>query len=98
MRTVCVTVIMYSHFSLNSRHTYKRSFELGDKSKMPLVLFGDGLTNRAQVRFKGLQAGVSRKIYKLLKTKEKQGLVLVLDIDEFRTSKVCNQLHMIINI
>ncbi|KAI8970490.1 hypothetical protein BDF20DRAFT_838838 [Mycotypha africana] len=62
----------------------------GDKSKKPLVLFDDGLTNRAQVRFKGLQAGVSNKIYKHLKTKEEQGLVLVIDIDEFRTSKICN--------
>ncbi|KAI8984400.1 hypothetical protein BDF20DRAFT_911502 [Mycotypha africana] len=39
-----------AHQSVNimdNHHTYKRSFELGDKSKMPLVLFGDGLTNGA---------------------------------------------------
>ncbi|KAI8981799.1 hypothetical protein BDF20DRAFT_834479 [Mycotypha africana] len=52
-----------------------------------VTLAGDGLTNSAQVRFKGLQAGVSNTIYKHLKTKEKQGLVLVIDMDEFRTSK-----------
>jgi hypothetical protein len=55
---------------------------------MPLVVFGDGLKNKSQVRFKGHRHGVSEKIYKHLRVKEKCGEVLLLDIHEFRTSSV----------
>ncbi|CEG80616.1 hypothetical protein RMATCC62417_14921 [Rhizopus microsporus] len=57
---------------------------------MPLVVFGDGLTNKSSVRFRGLRHGVSEKIYKHLKLKEKLGELCLLDIDKFRTSQVCN--------
>ncbi|PHZ09323.1 uncharacterized protein RHIMIDRAFT_294507 [Rhizopus microsporus ATCC 52813] len=57
---------------------------------MPLVIFGDGLKNKGHVRFKGLRHGVSNKIYRQLKHREGLGELLLLDINEFKTSKTCN--------
>ncbi|KAI8077385.1 uncharacterized protein B0P05DRAFT_544822 [Gilbertella persicaria] len=44
---------------------------------MPLIVFGDGLKNKSHVKFKGLH-------------NEKRGELLLLDIDEYKTSKTCN--------
>lgn len=79
---------IFTH-SIN-RNSHRRAFQTGDTTKMPLVVFGDGLTNKSSVRFRGLQHGVSEKIYKHLRLKEKLGELCLLDIDEFRTSQVCN--------
>ena len=57
---------------------------------MPLVVFGDGLKNKAHVKFRGLRHGLNEKIYKHLIQKEKQGQLLLVDINEFNTSKVCS--------
>lgn len=53
-----------------------------------MIVFGDGLTNKSHVKFKGLRTGVVDKLYKQLKLREKLGELLLLDIDEFNTSKV----------
>lgn len=55
---------------------------------MPLIVFGDGLKGKAHVRIRRKRVGVSEIIYRNLKNREKLGEVLVLDIDEFRTSSV----------
>jgi hypothetical protein len=55
---------------------------------MPLVVFGDGLKNEYHVRFRGLRHGVSGKLYKQLKIRERRGELLLMDISEFKTSKV----------
>ena len=41
--------------------THKEKFEESDRSKMPLVIFGDSLRNRDHVKFKGLRYDVSKK-------------------------------------
>ncbi|KAG2209788.1 hypothetical protein INT47_001936 [Mucor saturninus] len=69
---------------------FKEKFEEGDKSKMPMIIFGDGLKNKSHVRFKGLRHGVIDKLYKQLKRRENLGELLLLDIDEYNTSKTCN--------
>ncbi|KAI8880209.1 hypothetical protein K501DRAFT_286384 [Backusella circina FSU 941] len=55
---------------------------------MPLIIFGDGLKNKTQMKFKGLRHGVSERLYRQLKKRERLGELLLLDINEFRTSKV----------
>lgn len=55
---------------------------------MPLVVFGNGLKNKSHVKFKGLRHGVSEAIYRRLKHRERLGELLLLDIDEYKTSKV----------
>jgi hypothetical protein len=55
---------------------------------MPLVIFGDGLKNKSNVKFKGLRHGVTEKIYRQLKLREKLGQLILLDIDEYNTSNV----------
>lgn len=55
---------------------------------MPMVIFGDGTKNKSLTKFKGLRAGVIDKLYKHLKQRERLGELLLLDIDEFNTSKV----------
>ncbi|KAI8638421.1 hypothetical protein BD408DRAFT_423041 [Parasitella parasitica] len=52
---------------------------------MPLVVFGDGLKNKDHIKFRGLRYGVSNTIYK-----ERIGELLLVDINEFKTSKICN--------
>jgi hypothetical protein len=47
---------------------------------MPLVVFGDGLKNKAHVKFRGLRHGLNEKIDKHLIQKEKQGQLLLVDI------------------
>lgn len=55
---------------------------------MPLIIFGDGLKNKSQTKFKGLRSGVTDKLYRQLKRREKLGELLLVDINEFKTSKV----------
>lgn len=55
---------------------------------MPLIVFDDGLKNITQKKFKGLRHGFSDKLYRQLKKREKFGELLLLDINEFRSSKV----------
>ncbi|KAI8083426.1 hypothetical protein BDF21DRAFT_415958 [Thamnidium elegans] len=56
---------------------------------MPLVIFGDGLKGSSHVKYKGRRVDVSDVIYKNLKRRQNLGEVLLLDINEFRTSYVC---------
>jgi hypothetical protein len=55
---------------------------------MPLIIFGDGLKNKSHVKFKGLRVGVSEKLNRHLRIREKRGELLLLDINEYNTSKV----------
>ncbi|KAG1639716.1 hypothetical protein G6F44_007556 [Rhizopus delemar] len=70
---------------------HKERFEEGDRKKMPMIVFGNGLQNKSHVKYKGLRRGVTDKLYKQLKLREKSGELLLLDIDEFNTSKICNE-------
>lgn len=67
---------------------HKERFEEGDRKKMPMIVFGNGLQNKSHVKYKGLRRGMTDKLYKQLKLREKSGELLLLDIDEFNTSKV----------
>ncbi|GAA5816891.1 hypothetical protein MFLAVUS_010426 [Mucor flavus] len=78
-----------SHLPVDIRRTnYKNRFTEGDSTEMPLVVFGDGLKGKSHVKFKGRRTGVSEIIYRQLKRREKLREVLVLDINEFRTSSI----------
>ncbi|KAL4209340.1 hypothetical protein AB4K20DRAFT_1909790 [Rhizopus microsporus] len=59
-------------------------------SKMPLVIFDNGLKNKSHVKFKRLRQGVSERVYRQLRLREKLGGLIFLDIDEHKTSKTCN--------
>ncbi|KAI7889213.1 uncharacterized protein EV154DRAFT_592502 [Mucor mucedo] len=74
--------------SKTAAKSHKEKFEEGDKSKMPLIIFGDGLKNKSHVKISGIRHGVSEMIYRQLKLREKLGELLLLDIDEYKTSKV----------
>ncbi|CEG75967.1 hypothetical protein RMATCC62417_10930 [Rhizopus microsporus] len=54
------------HQPLEPSHIHCCEFQLSNTNKMPLVIFGDGLTNKSSVQFWGLRNGVSEKIYKHL--------------------------------
>ncbi|CEG81642.1 hypothetical protein RMATCC62417_15815 [Rhizopus microsporus] len=75
------------------RETHKSHFNEGDTTKMPLIIFGDGLKGSTHVRLRGRRVGASEMVYKNLKKREKQGELLVLDINEFKTSSVCFECH-----
>ncbi|RCH85462.1 hypothetical protein CU098_009488, partial [Rhizopus stolonifer] len=71
----------------------KNNFTEMDGEKMPLIIFGNGMKGKSHVRFRGKRVGVSEIIYRHLKRREKLGELSVLDIDEFRTSSVCDTCH-----
>ncbi|ORE03663.1 hypothetical protein BCV72DRAFT_264421 [Rhizopus microsporus var. microsporus] len=53
---------------------------LYDREKIPVVAFGSGMFGKDSIKFKGHRTGIT----------ERQGDVIVITIDEFRTSKICN--------
>jgi hypothetical protein len=55
---------------------------------MPLIVFGAGCHGKDSVRLKGHRNGITDKIYRRLKQRDRNGELLLLDIDEYRTSKV----------
>ncbi|KAG2233119.1 hypothetical protein INT48_005863 [Thamnidium elegans] len=66
------------------------SFKQGEKTKMPLVIFGDGMFNKDGIKVKGHQHGIASIIYKNLK-REKLGELCLININEFRTSvRLCS--------
>ena len=61
-----------------------------DKSKVPLVVFGNGMFGKDLVKLKGLRCGVAGIMWRCLKKREAAGDLLVVTIDEFLTSQICN--------
>ncbi|GAA5809667.1 hypothetical protein MFLAVUS_003079 [Mucor flavus] len=64
------------HRKKSSNRKSKNCFKEGDVKKMPLVVFEDGLKNKDHIKFKGLRHG------------EGLGELLLLDINEYYTSKI----------
>ncbi|ORE20379.1 hypothetical protein BCV71DRAFT_254279 [Rhizopus microsporus] len=64
---------------------------------MPLVIFDNGLKNKSHVKFKRLRQGVSERVYRQLRLREKLGGLIFLDIDEHKTSKKISNVTMVIN-
>jgi dTDP-D-glucose 4,6-dehydratase len=63
----------------------RANFQEGARDKMPLVIFGDGTHNKDHLHFRGHMHGVTDEIYKNLQRREKNGELLLLDINESRT-------------
>ncbi|KAG2197190.1 hypothetical protein INT46_003352 [Mucor plumbeus] len=61
-----------------------------DKSKVPLIVFGTGMVGKDLVKLRGLRHGVTGMFYRTLEKREKEGELLVVPIDEFKTSRICN--------
>ncbi|KAG2202343.1 hypothetical protein INT46_004668 [Mucor plumbeus] len=61
-----------------------------DKSKVSLIVFGTGMVGKDSVKLRGLTHGVTGMFYRALKKREKKGKLLVVPIDEFKTSRICN--------
>ncbi|CEP20193.1 hypothetical protein [Parasitella parasitica] len=61
-----------------------------EKENCPLVIFGDGVFGKDMVKLKNLRCGVVGKLYLTLKKREAAGELIVLTIDEFKTSKTCS--------
>lgn len=57
---------------------------------VPLVVFGDGMFGKDNVKMKGHRSGVVGKLFKTLKKREAEGHLIVVTIDEFKTSKICS--------
>ncbi|KAI8975377.1 hypothetical protein BDF20DRAFT_822870, partial [Mycotypha africana] len=64
----------------------QKPFEVGDKNKVSLAVFGDGMFGKNNVKLKGLRCGVVSVLFRALKRREAAGDLLVLTIDEFKTS------------
>lgn len=61
-----------------------------NKEKCPLVVFGDGVFGKDMVKLKKLRCGVVGKLFLALKKRQAAGELIVLTIDEFKTSKTCS--------
>ena len=57
---------------------------------MPLIVFGTGMVGKDSVKLRGLRHGVTCMFYRTLKKREKEGELLVVPIDEFKTPRICN--------
>ncbi|KAI8971679.1 hypothetical protein BDF20DRAFT_915456 [Mycotypha africana] len=57
---------------------------------MSLVIFGDGMHGKDAVRMRGHTTGATSILYKQLLKRQRTFLTAVVNIDEYRTSKVCN--------
>ncbi|KAI9268584.1 hypothetical protein EDC94DRAFT_514539, partial [Helicostylum pulchrum] len=66
-------------------------FEEEDKNKMPLIVFGNGIFGKDLVKLKGLRCGIVEILWRCLKKREAAGDLLVVPIDEFKTSRICNK-------
>ncbi|KAI8973558.1 hypothetical protein BDF20DRAFT_989513 [Mycotypha africana] len=58
------------------------------RTKLPLIVFGDGMRNKDNVHFKGHSSGVTGNLYRTLLRRKRCFLAAVVDINEFKTSKV----------
>ncbi|EIE76770.1 hypothetical protein RO3G_01474 [Rhizopus delemar RA 99-880] len=61
-----------------------------NKEKCPLVVFGAGVFGKDMVKMKGLWCGVIGKLFATLKKRDAAGELIVVTIDEFKTSKTCS--------
>ncbi|KAG1019468.1 hypothetical protein G6F26_010093 [Rhizopus arrhizus] len=61
-----------------------------NKEKYPLVVFGAGVFGKDMVKMKRLRCGVIGKLFATLKKREAAGELIVVTIDEFKTSKTCS--------
>ncbi|KAG1351653.1 hypothetical protein G6F62_002919 [Rhizopus arrhizus] len=61
-----------------------------NKKKCSLVVFGAGVFGKDMVKMRGLPCGVIGKLFAKLKKCEAAGELIVVTIDEFKTSKACS--------
>ncbi|KAG0825657.1 hypothetical protein G6F18_010297 [Rhizopus arrhizus] len=61
-----------------------------NKEKCPLVVLGAGVFGKDMVKMKGLRCGMIGKLFATLKKREAAGELIVVTIDEFKTSKTCS--------
>ncbi|CEG83564.1 hypothetical protein RMATCC62417_17465 [Rhizopus microsporus] len=64
-------------------------FKEEDRFKVPLVVFGNDMFGKDIVKLKGLRCGVAGIMWRCLKKREAADDLLVLPIDEFKTSRNC---------
>ncbi|OAD77825.1 hypothetical protein PHYBLDRAFT_141686 [Phycomyces blakesleeanus NRRL 1555(-)] len=58
-----------------------------DSTKVPLLVFGSGMFGKDDVKLKRHRCGAVGKLYKLLKKQEAEGQLIIITINEFKTSK-----------
>ncbi|KAI8988507.1 hypothetical protein BDF20DRAFT_998923 [Mycotypha africana] len=62
----------------------------GFPRRVPLIVFGAGMFEKDVVKLKGQRCGVVGKLFATLKKREAKGQLMVVTIDEFKTSKTCS--------
>lgn len=55
-----------------------------------MIVFGDGMFGKDLVKLKGNRCGVTGKLWRALKKRERDGGLIAVTIDEYKTSKACN--------
>ncbi|RCH93528.1 hypothetical protein CU097_009585 [Rhizopus azygosporus] len=70
------------------RVAWKNKFQYSNS--IPLVVFGDGMKNKDTVAIRGHVSGVTGILQKELLQRSRQYKNVLVGINEFRTSKVCN--------
>ncbi|KAG1441212.1 hypothetical protein G6F56_011583 [Rhizopus delemar] len=59
--------------------------------KVPLIIFGDGMFGKNVVKLKNNRTGVTGVFWRSLKKREREGGLIAITIDEYKTSKICNK-------
>ena len=83
-------IVMWSFYLQLTLIRRGRNYILGiyAREKIPVVTFGSGIFWKKSMKFKGHRIRVTDVLYRALKRKEAQGDIIVVTVDEFRTSRV----------
>jgi hypothetical protein len=57
---------------------------------VPQIVFGTGMVGKDSVKLRGLRHGVTGMFYRTLKKREKESELLVVPIDVFKMTRICN--------
>ncbi|KAI8082149.1 hypothetical protein BDF21DRAFT_487703 [Thamnidium elegans] len=71
------------------KNRYKAKKKFQESDHIPLISFGDGMKNKDTVRIKCHTSGCTAVLYKELRQRLKRFRYVLVDINEFRTSKIC---------
>ncbi|KAI8330330.1 hypothetical protein BC941DRAFT_518221 [Chlamydoabsidia padenii] len=72
---------------------WKKASSAHNSSKVPVVVFGAATFGRNT--FKGKPAGLADKCRKILQKADKDGRLVLIDMDEFNTSHVCSGISLL---
>ncbi|KAI8973180.1 hypothetical protein BDF20DRAFT_945378 [Mycotypha africana] len=81
----------HAFYSNSLKNKWKpEPFSVGDTKNIPLIVVGNGMFGKSAMPIKGHKTGVVGVLWRALKRREAAGDLLTITIDEYKTSRICN--------